>query len=288
MKIITNDYGCGTSSAIFDYDDFDQSNVVVVNQHKHKHVFDLVDEDLLFIGHDFLSYLWSNEKYINHWKNYRGKKHVWCFEKIDCIIPAWRQKSHYSIAQCQKFTNSFFVSDEQDARKYNLKWLPQWASKKFYDLRNNPTTENRIVFSGQAQGTGYNVRDKLIHDLCSDPDVQNRFYVANKKRSKSWDDYVENFLNHKYILAPMGNFKGFNTRTYEALTSGRVLLQHVDDEFKWHINSLEKYKNVIFFRDFQDLKHQIIEKDLDSYLDLDPHRQYKENNLQSRLKLISG
>ena len=44
MKIVTNDYGCGTSSSILDYDIED---VVVVSKDNWEHIFD-IDDDLLF------------------------------------------------------------------------------------------------------------------------------------------------------------------------------------------------------------------------------------------------
>ena len=56
MKIVTNDYGCGTSSSILDYG---TDNVIVVSEQNYKHLFDVRGEDLLFIGHDFLLYLWK-------------------------------------------------------------------------------------------------------------------------------------------------------------------------------------------------------------------------------------
>lgn len=286
MKIITNDYNCGISSAILDYDDFDRSNVILVSQNKFKHVFDLVDEDLLFVGHDFLHYLWATEKQVEHWKNYRGKKHIWCFEKIDSIVPHWRQKSHYNIARCHKFTNSFFASDEQDCRKYNIKWLPQWGSKKFYDLRSREPTEKRIVFSGQAKSLGYKDRTDLMNKLMEDPDIKDKFYIKNTDRVLSWSEYVDSFLSHKIILAPIGNFKGCNTRTFEALTSGRVLLQQVDEHYEWHINMLSKYKNVVTYTGFDDLKNKIINSNLEKLFEAEPTAQFHENNLHSRMKLV--
>jgi hypothetical protein len=286
MKIVTNDYGCGTSSSILDYN---TDNVIVVSEQNHKHLFDIRGEDLLFIGHDFLMYLWDSPLYRSHWKNYKGNKHIYCFEKIDCIVPEWQKKSHYSLSLCQQFTNSFYASDEQDCRKYGIKWLPQWASRRFYDERMQPIQENRITFSGQAGTVGYEKRDELMALIGNDPDLKDKFYVSNKGRTKSWDEYVENFLNHKVILAPFGNFKGFNTRTYEALISGRILLQQVDSEYKWHVDSISKFKNVIFFQTFEELKDILlnIKRDENDYnVHLETSLQFEENNFLERLQRI--
>ncbi len=282
MKIITNDYGCGTSSSILDYN---TDNVVVCSKENHKHVFNLTGEDLFFVGHDFLSYLWDSQKYRQHWKNYSGKKHIWCFEKIDCIVPHWRANSHASLGMAQQFTDSFFVSDEQDARKYNISWLPQWASSKFYEQRKQVPSESRMTFSGQAGVIGYAERDALLGKLSQDQDIKDKFYVSNTTRSKSWEEYITNFLNHKYILNPLGNFKGFNTRTYEALTSGRILIQQIDPEFIWHKQSLEKYPNVFFFETFEQLKEIVINLNGREIVQ-DCEEQFKEHNLHVRMNLI--
>ena len=50
MKLVTLDYGCGTSSSILDYEIKD---VVLVSENNYEHVYD-IDDDLFFIGHDFL------------------------------------------------------------------------------------------------------------------------------------------------------------------------------------------------------------------------------------------
>lgn len=281
MKIVTNDYGCGTSSSILDYE---TNDVIVVSEQNHKHLFDVSGEDLLFIGHDFLMYLWDNPRYAQHWKNYNGKKLIWCFEKIDCVVPDWQLKSHYSLSICQTFTDLFYASDEQDCRKYGTQWLPQWASRKFYDQRSQIPSQKKLTFSGQAGTIGYEKRDELLSRIAEDADIKDMFYVSNSSRNKSWEEYIRNFLDHKFILAPLGNFKGFNTRTYEALTSGRVLLQQVDNEYKWHIDSISKHKNVKFFETFEDLKKLLLEGELDQYFDIDPTSQFVENNFLGRIK----
>ena len=56
MKLVTLDYGCGTSSSILDYGIKD---VVLVSENNYEHVYE-VEDDLFFIGHDFLFFLWDN------------------------------------------------------------------------------------------------------------------------------------------------------------------------------------------------------------------------------------
>lgn len=283
MKIIVEDYGCGTSSSFVDYG---LDNVIHCSYDKHDHIFDIVGEDLFFVGHEFLMYLWDTEKKVNHWKNYGGRKIVWCFEKIDCIVPIWQQKSHYSLEICQKFTDEFVASDEEDCRKYGIHWLPQWASRKFFDQREQQPTETRIVFSGQAGVPGYFKRDQLLMGLQGN----SNFYVSNATRKLSWDEYVKNFLNHDKILAPFGNLKAFNTRTFEALTSGRLLLQQVDSEYKWHVDLISKHKNVLFFETKEELLSDSFREKINKF-NFDAKGKgiseaFEENNFYSRFKKI--
>lgn len=280
MKIITNDYGCGTSSAFLDYK---LEDVVVCSEENHAHVFDIQGEDLFFVGHEFLMYLWDNEKYREHWKNYPHAKIIWCFEKVDCVIPQWQQKSHYSLGLCQTFTDKFVASDEQDCRKYGLTWLPQWASCRFYENRNQIPLESRVVFSGQAGVPGYAQRDDLLKRLSPNIDL---CYISNHKRTKSWDDYISNFLNHSKILAPLGNLKAFNTRTFEALTSGRLLLQQVDEEFPWHMKLLEKYPNVRFFQTHEELLELLKSQEIQNFVPVDPTQAFEENTVFARFKML--
>jgi hypothetical protein len=80
LKLVTQDYGCGTSSSILDYGIED---VVVVSEDKYDHVFE-VEDDLFFVGHDFLFFLWNSDEKIERWISRKEKwEHwVWCFERI--------------------------------------------------------------------------------------------------------------------------------------------------------------------------------------------------------------
>jgi len=283
VKIITNDYNSGTSSAILDSD---YDNVLVVSPDSYQSIYNLNQEDILFIGHDFLSYLWSTPELIDFWKHYKGKKIVWAFEKIDSVIPAWREKSHHSISICKTIMDEVVASDETDCRKYGYRWLPQWASRKFYDLRHTVPTETRVTFSGQMGNPSYSRRDRLIEQLRNDREISSVFYVSNNERSKTWDDYIHNFLNHFVILAPFGNIAAFNTRTYEALISGRILLQQVNSDYRWHIESLAGYRNVLFFRGYKELKNLLRKPNLLTNYERHPQQQYLNNNLEARLQLL--
>jgi hypothetical protein len=256
VKLVTQDYGCGTSSSILDYG---VSDVVVVSESSYDHVFD-VEDDLFFIGHDFLFFLWDSEEKIKRWHARKGKwEHwVWCFERVDAIVPAWQQKSHYSLSLAGTFCNRVLACDEDDCDKYGFDWLPQWASRKFYDKRSTLPTKAGVLFSGQAGKPEYAARTQLLNEISRDPDISGDLRISNVSRSLCWDSYVDNLLDYTRILNPVGVFKGLNTRAYEAIYSGRLLFQHTVGKYKRHEKLLEGAKNVIFFENSSQLKDSIV------------------------------
>ena len=281
MKLVTNDYGCGTSSSILDYG---ISDVVVVSENDYSHVFE-TDDDLLFVGHDFLFYLWDSESKIKLWKE-RSEKYehwLWCFERVDAIVPAWRQKSHVSISVASKFCKRILACDEDDCDRYGFDWLPQWASNKFYHLRNTLPKSDKVLFSGQAGGPEYQIRNMLLKSISEDTDLSSVVEVTNTKRVLDWEGYIDNFLRYQTILNPVGILRGLNTRSYEALTSGRLLLQHTAGSYKRHEELLRDCPSVIFFRDLVDLKRAInLRGELKSSADVS----YTNHSLYARMKSI--
>jgi hypothetical protein len=280
MKLVTNDYGCGTSSSILDYGIQD---VVVVSEENFEHVFE-ADDDLLFIGHDFLFYLWCNEELVKRWQAYVQKHElwVWCFERIDAIVPQWQAKSHYSLHMASKFCKRILACDEDDCDKYGLDWLPQWASPKFFEKRHVVPTNDKILFSGQAGGPEYKARNDLLQMISADIDLQDRFQITNTKRTFSWEEYVDNLLKYPQVLNPVGILKGLNTRAYEVLYSNRLLLQHAVGNYPRHEALLRDCSNAIFFRNFEELKTILTGKKLFA----SQNDTYTNHSLYARLKLV--
>ena len=279
MKIVTQDYGCGTSSSILDYGIED---VVVVSPNNFEHVFD-VDDDLFFVGHDFLFFLWDDASKIDRWKNHSYRKAVWCFERIDAIVPQWKAKSEYSISLLKQFVDQIYVCDEDDADVYG-DWLPQWASRKFYDMRNKiPVSRKKILFSGQAGKPEYAARTQLLNNIFADNNINKAFEITNFSRNLSWNDYCVNFLSYESILNPVGILRGFNTRTYEVLYSGRTLFQQTFGKYKRHEELLLGCSNVLLFDNFEQLKQKMITQKLQS---ADPELFFENNNLYARFKSI--
>jgi len=281
MKLVTNDYGCGTSSSILDYGIQD---VVVVSEGNFEHLFD-IEDDLLFIGHDFLFYLWDNELKLKKWQA-RSQKYehwVWCFERIDSIVSVWQKKSHISLSIASKFCKRILACDEDDCDKYKLDWLPQWASNKFFEKREIKPRSNKILFSGQAGGPEYFIRNNLLRDISSDPALSAVVEVTNTRRSLDWEGYVDNLLQYSTVLNPVGVLRGLNTRAYEALYSGRLLLQHTAGNYRRHQELLKDCRSIVFFEDIEGLRQATLDIKntvfpLDSY--------YTNNSLYARMKGI--
>jgi len=280
MKLVTNDYGCGTSSSILDYEIKD---VIVVSETDYAHVFD-VEDDLLFIGHDFLFYLWDNEEKLKKWHARKGKwEHwVWCFERVDAIVPIWQQKSHHSLGLAMTFCNRVLACDEDDCDKYGFDWLPQWASRKFYDRRSEQPISSEVLFSGQAGKPEYATRTQLLNQIAADAEINTDLRISNMSRALGWDAYVGNLLDHTRVLNPVGVLKGLNTRAYEALYSGRLLLQQTVGNYGRHEALLKNVPNALFFQDFDQLK-DLMKKSRDYK---NSESVFDDHSLFSRMKMV--
>lgn len=281
MKIVTQDYGCGTSSSILDYG---INDVVLVSPSNYIHIFD-IEDDLFFVGHDFLLFLWDTKEKIDRWKNHKYSKVVWCFERIDSIVPIWRQKSIFSINCLRQFIDEIYVCDEDDIISYGFKWLPQWASPKFYNMKDKLVTKekSKILFSGQARKPEYGARTLLLDEMLSDTEFKNRLSETNSSRTFSWDKYCNNLLSYDTVLNPVGILKGFNTRAYEVLYSGRLLLQHTFGHYNQHFELIKNCKNIVLFSNFAELKNKIngIEYKLEC-----SDKFYNDNNIYARFESI--
>ena len=257
-------------------------NYCIVSENNWEHVFDLKD-DVLLIGHDFLYYMWDTQEKVEKWKKFQHAKVLWCFERVDAILPNWLQKSHASIKAASQFVDAIYACDEDDCDKYGYKWLPQWASSKFYENRNIQPTSDLILFSGQAGKIEYRPRTALLYSILQDKEIRDLFLVNNISRSLTWDQYISNFLKYKVILNPVGTLKALNTRAYEALYSGRILLQHTAGDYKRHEEMLSDIPHIVFFKTLNELKQKI--RQIDTYK-IDSDLAYTKNNLIERLQRI--
>ena len=184
-----------------------------------------------------------------------------------------------------QFANKIFACDEDDCDKYGYEWLPQWASRKFYDKRNMASTNNKILFSGQAGKPEYKIRNTLLNEFLTDDFFKNNIVISNIERNLKWDDYIDNMLKYKIILNPFGVLKALNTRAYEVLYSGRLLLQHEIGNYGRHRTLLNQCENIIFFKNLEDLKNKLKNINFDI---IDSENIFNNNNLNARLSYISN
>ena len=85
----------------------------------------------------------------------------------------------------------------------------------------------------------------------------------------------------------MGILRGCNTRTYEALISGRVLLQQEDEiGYQRHQRQLLSHPNIFFFKTYEELKEIILGTDLINLVQMDTSKQYEENNIFRRFETM--
>ena len=278
MKLVTQNYGSGTSSSIYDYGIKD---VVTVSPTNYEHVFD-VEDDLFFIGHDFLFFLWDSPEKLLRWKDHKHRKAVWCFERINAIVPQWKAKSEYRISVLKQFVDQIYVCDEDDAQVYG-DWLPQWASRKFYDMKDMNVENSKYLFSGQAGKPEYQLRTQLLNSIFSDVYLKDHFQITNFSRDLGWDDYCRNFLSFSGVLNPIGILRGFNTRTYEVMYSGRILLQQTAGKYSRHEKLLEGHPNAVLFETLDELKGKITNI---RNTNPNPDLFFQANNIYSRFKSI--
>lgn len=281
MKIITNDYGCGTSSSIIDYNIHD---VIIVSENNYEFIYE-INDDLFFVGHDFLLYLWDTEEKVRKWKSHKYRKAVWCFERVDAIFEIWKIKSLYSISMLKKFVDQIYVCDEDDVGKYG-DWFPQWASPNFYNLKDRKIDNLNYLFSGQAGKVEYKIRTELLNNILKDETLKNQFKITNIDRTLTWDKYCDNVLSYKGILNPVGTLKGFNTRTYEVMYSGRILLQQKIGKYDYHESLLENHENIILFETFEELKSKLTNHVTNHVIKSNADLFFKENNIFERFKKI--
>jgi hypothetical protein len=281
MKLVTQDYGCGTSSSILDYKIKD---VVIVSEANYQHVFE-EEDDLLFIGHDFLFFLWDTEEKLKRWMSRKDKwEHwVWCFERIDAIVPQWQQKSHRSLSLASQFCKRILACDEDDCDKYGFDWLPQWASCRFYNERTRAPESDKILFSGQAGKPEYQMRNALLNEIVKEPEISERLVMTNTSRSMSWDEYVNNLMQFNIVLNPVGILRGLNTRAYETLYSGRILLQHSIGKYERHEELLRENPGVLFFKDFDELRFKLRKIDT---IKTDSDLSFTQESIYARMRSI--
>ena len=257
IKIITRDYHAGISPSVLDAI---PNNVIIVEKNNYKWLFNYEWSEvniIIFLGHDFLSFLWDRKKKIKYWKDLSVIKIVWCFERIRCFVDEWRKKSLQWFENIKEFADHIFVTDEEDFRGIeNVKFLPQWASPRFVNKKPFGEKIDQFLFTGQLGTVGYERRTELLERIRNDPLLSKYCVISNSKRIFTWDYYIDNIIKYKYLINPIGNLISFNTRAYETILSGNVLFQQIDDRFQIHRKMFKDWEEIIYFTTFEEFKEK--------------------------------
>ena len=251
MWVVTEDYKSGTSSSVLDSG---YRQVILISKENYDSVYSLPGE-VLFLGHDFLDYLWNTEDKIKRLSERNGRNYLYCFERIRCFVPQWRDRSLASLERARRVMQTIFCTDEEDAKILGLEWLPQWGSDHFRRYARKLPVIPKILFHGQSGSVGYETRDALIDAILRSGALSDLFVIESKGRNLSWEEYVCYVTSYAGVLAPLGNFFGFNTRTFETINSNRILLQQVTNQTGWHNRLISNYPRKILFQSASDLEN---------------------------------
>ena len=127
------------------------------------------------------------------------------------------------------------------------------------------------------------MRNLLLKEIADDSGLSMAVEVTNTRRSLDWDGYINNMLRYRTVLNPVGILRGLNTRAYEAMYSGRVLLQHAVGQYRRQEEMLRDNGAVIFFRDATGLREA---SSIVSGIVGEPDSSYTRHSLYSRMKSI--
>jgi hypothetical protein len=189
------------------------------------------------------------------------------------------------LSNASQFCSRTLACDEDDCDKYGFDWLPQWASSRFYTERVSTPQDDKFLFSGQAGKPEYYVRNVLLRDILNDEETKKSLVMTNTARTMAWDEYISNLMSFRTVLNPVGILKGLNTRAYETLYAGRILLQHTAGEYVRHELLLKDNPGVLFFRDFSDLKSKLA---LLGNVVPDAEKSFTQHSLHVRMKCIGA
>jgi hypothetical protein len=91
-------------------------------------------------------------------------------------------------------------------------------------------------------------------------------------------------MSYRTVINPIGVLRALNTRAYEVMYSGRLLLQHTVGSYRRHEEMLRDKSAVIFFKSPSELKRKI--GSVRSVVVDDSASLFEENCLSARMRSI--
>ena len=205
----------GMLGRAFHLDEVDESTMYA---HMRKESADLV---LLMGGDHHLHRLHKKERKRERWNRLRVPRVAVCYESIlDSKFPDSVEKS---ISATQAFTH-FAYCDEKDSTFFEQQgavaiWLPQCVDEwKF--CPGEGFRKPQVFFRGKNDTKlNYSTRYRLLAQLATHPGFH---YIQDEISDEA---LMQAYAEHACALNVVGNFCGYNVRTFEALAAGAILFQ---------------------------------------------------------------
>lgn len=177
---------------------------------------------ILMGGDHHLSFLHDTEAKRDVWRGIRMPSLSICYETIlDTMFPGSIEKSR---SAAQTFSH-FAVCDEKDEAFFAeigapVTWMPQCADPETFFPDSTPRRP-LIFFRGKYDlALHYQVRSNLLKRLQMEP----TFHFMDKEVDD--ETLTTSYRTFLGTVNLPGVFMGYNVRTFEALASGCILLQH--------------------------------------------------------------
>lgn len=183
------------------------------------------DMILLMGGDHHMPFLHASRERRRRWSRVKIPVVCFCYETILATrFPGSKEKSESALqafshfAYCDEKDSSFFESHGVPAI-----WLPQCVDHHhFHPPKNGVLRDNTVFFQGKLdEKFGYEQRRQIL-DLLKKENL-----LGTNDTEITSTELMEGYRKHFLAINLPGNFGGYNVRTFEALSSGCVLLQYL-------------------------------------------------------------
>ena len=135
--------------------------------------------------------------------------------------------SHNNLALYDSNIDEVWTFDKADAKRYDLKYNPQFYSKKV--ILEEKNIENDILFLGRDKNRKKTILE--LEKICLSKKIKTNFIVVKNERNLlSYQEYLDLLGNSRCILDILSkNQKGMTIRVMEALFLNKKLITNNQD-----------------------------------------------------------
>ena len=135
--------------------------------------------------------------------------------------------SHNNLALYDSNIDEVWTFDKADAKRYDLKYNPQFYSKKV--ILEEKKIENDILFLGRDKNRKKTILE--LEKICLSKKIKTNFIVVKNERNLlSYQEYLDLLGNSRCILDILSkNQKGMTIRVMEALFLNKKLITNNQD-----------------------------------------------------------